>query len=119
MKLRNLFVCLMLVVSAGAADASFAQFRSTENGLEANFEMLTLPTSTEGILTMRGQLAKSAKVLRVTPATKYIVDEVEVTLAEFTAYSRANADASVVVMHVKGGDVVTRVKARSATPARR
>jgi hypothetical protein len=119
MKLRHIVISLIFVLGIGAAYPSHAQFKSTENGLEANFEMLTLPTSVDGVLAMRGATAKSAKILRVTRETKYIVDDVEVTLAEFTAYARGNGDASVVVMHIKGGDVVTRIKARSSSPPAR
>lgn len=93
--------------------AAFADIRTITEAYEVDLSNFRAPGTANGTLAMRDCSSCTPKTLRVTSATRYIVNDQEVSLAEFRRQLASNGnkrDAMLVVSHHLESDLVTAVR---------
>ncbi len=108
MQIRRLLVLTILGLSLSAA----ADFRTTMEVWEVELTYLRLPTSANGTLSFSDCTDCDAQTIRVTVATRYILNGRDVMLADFrraVAGIRNRSDQIIDVYHDLESDTVIRV----------
>lgn len=108
MDIRTLALFLALAVAAPAT----AQITTIQLASEVPLKAVRLPATASGTLTFRSCDECPAKTVRVTAATRWLVNHAEVSLADFRRFVEARADGEahyVTVRHHLEKDLITRV----------
>ena len=111
MQIRRLLVLTILGLSLSAA----ADFRTTTEVWEVELIYLRLPATEGGTLTFSRCADCEVQTLRATAATRYVLNNRDVTLADFRqAVSRITnrKDAIIDVSHHLESNTVTKVRVK-------
>jgi hypothetical protein len=105
------------ILSGFLALPAVAQMRVLELGHEVSTSMVTLPSSENSELTMKRCTACPTLRLRASAGTKYLIGELQVSLAEFKRYVAQSGPTMFVVMQRNHTTDLARILVTPVTTA--
>jgi hypothetical protein len=100
-------VLTLILIAAPAV----AQMRPIERVVEASATTIVLPATTGGSVTVHACTRCPVQTMPTNTATRYLIGENPVALADFADFLRNNPRRSVVVMYDEQTKIVTQVRA--------
>lgn len=110
-KLAAITPTLLLALAAAFAGPAVAQLRVVELAVESTGAGVVLPSGPGSTLVLTPCTGCSPMSLSATPATRYAIGGVPVSLPELRRWLRTHRNADVVVLYTRDSNTLTRVLA--------
>ena len=91
-------LALLILVAVAALPLSAKQM-PTSDTIEATANMLSMPSTDDGILVLKTCPTCKSVTLRATSNTQYILGGKDVSLKDFSAFARMNGNANVTLAY--------------------
>ena len=109
-------LALVALVAVAAVPAS-ARAPITSDTIEASAHMLSMPATPDGILVVKTCPTCKGVTLKATADTLYLLGKQQVSLQDFSAFTRSNGDAFVAVSYELSSTKLIRMTASLPTRA--
>jgi hypothetical protein len=106
-----------LLVAAALSRPAHAVLIASEQAIEGSTRSISLPANNNSVMVAKPCPTCAAMVLRLTPATRYVVGKTDVTLAQLLKFAATGGDHSMVLFYSPRLRTVTRLKVWGTLPA--
>ena len=116
--MKSLYIIAVVCLLGVLTSPSMAQSKVLELGHEASAEMIRMPTTDTGELTMQRCATCKVMRLRASQDTQYIIGGQGVTRTEMAQYLVSHPSANLVVMQLKNTSDLARLVVHTSSRAK-